>query len=52
MLIPATNPRAEYADPLAEGKNLFAQRCCPCHGASGIGKGPYARHVNQHPAEP
>jgi len=42
--------RTEYADLIAVGKILFAQRCLPCHGASGIGQGPYARHVNQHPA--
>jgi len=40
----------EYADLIDEGKILFSQRCLPCHGASGIGQGPYARHVNQHPA--
>ncbi|VVB50594.1 Cytochrome c oxidase polypeptide 1 [uncultured archaeon] len=42
--------RAEYAGLIAEGKILFSQRCLPCHGASGIGQGPYARHVTQHPA--
>ena len=42
--------RTKYADLIAEGKILFSQRCLPCHGASGIGQGPYARHVNQHPA--
>ena len=40
----------EYAGLVAEGKILFSQRCLPCHGASGNGQGPYARHVNQHPA--
>jgi len=40
----------EYADLILAGKILFSQRCLPCHGASGIGQGPYARHVNQHPA--
>jgi len=40
----------EYADLISAGKILFSQRCLPCHGASGIGQGPYARHVNQHPA--
>lgn len=42
--------RTAYADLIDEGKILFSQRCLPCHGASGIGQGPYARHVNQHPA--
>ncbi|MCX9009829.1 MAG: cbb3-type cytochrome c oxidase subunit I [Candidatus Methanoperedens sp.] len=42
--------RSAYADLVTEGKILFVQRCLPCHGASGIGQGPYARHVNQHPA--
>jgi cytochrome c oxidase cbb3-type subunit I/II len=40
----------EYADLIDGGKILYAQRCLPCHGASGNGQGPYARHVNQHPA--
>jgi len=39
-----------YADLIDEAKILFVQRCLPCHGASGNGQGPYARHVNTHPA--
>ncbi len=41
---------ATYADLMTESKLLFAQRCIPCHGGSGNGQGPYARHVNTHPA--
>ncbi len=41
---------ATYADLIDGGKVLFVQRCLPCHGGSGNGQGPYARHVNTHPA--
>ncbi|MCX9014264.1 MAG: cbb3-type cytochrome c oxidase subunit I [Candidatus Methanoperedens sp.] len=40
----------EYAALVKEGKVLFIQRCLSCHGGSGNGQGPYARHVNTHPA--
>jgi len=42
--------RVAYASLINESKVLFAQRCLPCHGASGNGQGIYARHVNTHPA--
>ncbi len=41
---------ATYADLIDKAKILYIQRCLPCHGASGNGQGPYARHVNTHPA--
>ena len=33
-----------------EGKIIYAQNCISCHGGSGNGQGPYARHVVTRPA--
>jgi hypothetical protein len=33
----------------AEAKQIFANRCTPCHGASGGGDGPASPSLNPHP---
>jgi cytochrome c oxidase cbb3-type subunit I/II len=40
----------EWATIFDLGKEIFTQRCLSCHGCSGIGEGPYARHVVTQPA--
>ena len=40
---PAPAPNAvepAVGDPIATAKQMFAQRCTPCHGATGQGDGP------------
>ncbi len=41
----------QWADVFDRGKELFARSCIPCHGGSGNGMGPYARHVVTSPAD-
>jgi cytochrome c oxidase cbb3-type subunit I/II len=40
----------EWAAIFDIGKEMFTQRCLPCHGCSGNAQGPYARHVVTQPA--
>ena len=40
----------EWAKLFDEAKADFAQKCLPCHGASGNGQGPYARQTIDRPA--
>lgn len=40
----------EWANIFDIGKEIFTQRCLSCHGCSGNGEGPYARHVVTQPA--
>ena len=40
----------EWATVFDLGKEIFTQRCLSCHGCSGNGEGPYARHVVTQPA--
>lgn len=42
----STTPPAEAA---AKAKEIFATRCTPCHGASGLGNGPASASLNPHP---
>jgi mono/diheme cytochrome c family protein len=37
------NPVPPSAGSLARGRAVFAERCAPCHGLDGHGKGPVAR---------
>lgn len=37
------NPVAPTAASLARGRALFVERCAPCHGEDGHGRGPVAR---------
>jgi cytochrome c oxidase cbb3-type subunit I/II len=39
-----------WADIFNDGKQLFTEKCLACHGCSGNGQGPYARHVLTRPA--
>lgn len=34
-----------------EGKTLFAENCAYCHGASGTGDGPNAKHLSPAPPD-
>ena len=40
---------AAVAPDVAKGKEIFAQRCVPCHGASGAGDGPASASLNPRP---
>lgn len=40
----------DFAKVFEEGKTIFSKNCIPCHGGSGNGQGPYARHVVTRPA--
>jgi mono/diheme cytochrome c family protein len=44
--LPATAPSA---DAVATAKATFAQRCVPCHGATGSGDGPASASLNPKP---
>jgi mono/diheme cytochrome c family protein len=37
------------ADAAAKAKEIFAQRCTPCHGPSGLGDGAASASLNPHP---
>lgn len=37
--LPTPTPTAAPGDPVAQAQTVFAQRCVPCHGASGAGDG-------------
>jgi len=38
-------------EPQVSGKQLFAENCVACHGASGMGDGPMARDLFMPPAD-
>ena len=40
---------AAVAPDIAKGKEIFAQRCVPCHGTSGEGDGPASASLNPKP---
>ena len=33
------------------GKGIYAQNCAPCHGATGVGNGEHAQHLEARPAD-
>lgn len=37
------------ADPATRAKEIFAQRCVPCHGSTGQGDGPASASLNPKP---
>ena len=41
---------SQWNTTFAEGKMLFTEKCVSCHGCSGDGQGPYARHTLTRPA--
>jgi len=44
----AEDPHATAPD-VAKGKEIFAQRCVPCHGSTGHGDGPASATLNPKP---
>ncbi len=47
---PASSPTSPTsADAAAKAQTIFAQRCTPCHGASGGGDGPASASLNPKP---
>lgn len=48
---PETTPTAPATsgDPVAKAKQIFRDRCVPCHGASGQGDGPASASLNPKP---
>lgn len=44
------NPLARTAENTEAGKQLFAQNCATCHGATGLGDGEAAKTLNPRPA--
>lgn len=42
-------PSAPSADATAKAKEIFGQRCTPCHGPAGAGDGPASASLNPHP---
>jgi cytochrome c oxidase cbb3-type subunit I/II len=40
----------QWNDIFEQGKTVYAQKCIPCHGASGNGQGSYARETLARPA--
>ena len=48
---PKPAPEADQAvqPDVAKGKEIFAQRCVPCHGSSGHGDGPASASLNPKP---
>lgn len=45
---PAAAPTATTPD-VAKGKEIFAQRCVPCHGSTGHGDGPASASLDPKP---
>lgn len=45
---PAAAP-ASTGDPVATAKQIFSQRCVPCHGSTGQGDGPASASLNPKP---
>jgi len=46
---PTTAPPSGGGDPKAQAKQIFMQRCVPCHGATGQGDGPASATLNPKP---
>jgi len=46
---PAPSQPAASADPATRAKDIFAQRCVPCHGSTGQGDGPASASLNPKP---
>ena len=46
---PASTSPAPAADPVAAAKQVFSQRCVPCHGATGQGDGPASATLEPKP---
>lgn len=46
---PSPAPAAPSADPATRAKDIFAQRCVPCHGSTGQGDGPASASLNPKP---
>lgn len=45
----APAPAADTGDPVAKAKEIFSQRCVPCHGSTGQGDGPASASLNPKP---
>lgn len=45
----AEAPNGALAPDVAKGKEIFAQRCVPCHGSTGHGDGPASATLNPKP---
>ena len=45
----STTPTAAAAPDVAKGKEIFAQRCVACHGATGHGDGPASASLDPKP---
>lgn len=45
----SATPAVPTADAVATAKTVFAQRCTPCHGATGTGDGPASASLNPKP---
>lgn len=48
---PAATAPAPSADPAATAKQIFRDRCVPCHGATGHGDGPASANLNPKPRQ-
>lgn len=46
---PGAGVTAPTGDAAAKAKEIFAQRCTPCHGATGLGDGAASASLNPHP---
>ncbi len=46
-----SNPLADSAANVADGKKLYLARCAACHGDSGRGDGPAAAQLNPPPSD-
>ncbi|CAN5881560.1 hypothetical protein BH11MYX3_BH11MYX3_18890 [soil metagenome] len=46
-----TAPSTAPVDPVAKGKQIFRDRCVPCHGATGHGDGPASASLNPKPRQ-
>ncbi|HEY5948257.1 MAG TPA: cytochrome c [Kofleriaceae bacterium] len=47
----AAEATAPAAPDVAKGKEIFAQRCVPCHGTTGHGDGPASAALNPKPRQ-
>lgn len=48
---PAATTPAPAGDPVATAKQIFRDRCVPCHGATGHGDGPASASLNPKPRQ-
>ena len=46
---PAPEAEETVQPDVAKGKEIFAQRCVPCHGSTGHGDGPASASLNPKP---